>query len=521
MRRTALRRQLTARKSIDKLIRDSEEPEHALRKTLGPWSLTALGIGAVIGSGIFTVIGTAMAGQHFDAPSIGDTPLLHWLLYHSAMAGRPGAGPALALSLVLVAIVCIFTGLCYAELASMIPIAGSAYTYTYATMGELTAWIIGWDLILEYAFSNMSVSVGFAAHIVDLLDWFGLHPPLQWISPAYLPTGLQDMAGNSLYKSGWHFGFNVPAFLVVMILTVILVRGIRESARANNIMVLIKIAAILVFVFFAASFIKPHYWHPFMPNGWTGVLTGGSIIFFTYIGFDSVSTAAEECKNPRRDVPFGILATLVVCTVLYGSVAIVLSGIVPWQSVMGDAAPVVNALKKLSLQPGGAGLYWVRLFVLLGALLGMISSILVFQLGQARVWFAMSRDRLLPEVFGRIHAQFRTPAVATWVAGFVVGIPAGLLDIGTVSNLSNIGTLFAFVLVSVGVLILRYREPERYRGFRAPLGPVFPVLSIIFCIVLMMGLEVMTWVRFFVWLAAGLVIYFTYSRHRSEFAKPR
>jgi basic amino acid/polyamine antiporter, APA family len=513
--------QLLARKSIDKLIRDSEEPEHSLKKTLGPWSLTALGIGAVIGSGIFTVIGTAMAGEKFDQPSIGNTPLIHWLIHHSAMDGRPGAGPALALSLVLVAIVCAFTGLCYAELASMIPIAGSAYTYTYATMGELIAWIIGWDLILEYAFSNMSVSVGFAAHVVDLLDWFGVHPALRWISPAYLPTGLQDLAGKNLYAPGWHFGFNVPAFLIVMILTVILVRGIRESARANNIMVLIKIVAILVFVFAAASFIKPRYWHPFMPEGWTGVLTGGSIIFFTYIGFDSVSTAAEECKNPQRDVPIGILATLFACTVLYGAVAIVLSGIVPWQSVMGDAAPVVNALKRLSLLPGGSGLHWVRLFVLLGAILGMISSILVFQLGQARVWFSMSRDGLLPAVFGRIHSQFRTPAVATWVAGFVVGIPAGLLDIGTVSNLSNIGTLFAFVLVSIGVLILRYREPERHRGFRAPLGPLFPVLSIVFCIVLMMGLEVLTWIRFFAWLVIGLLIYYFYSRHRSEFANPR
>jgi len=299
------------------------------------------------------------------------------------------------------------------------------------------------------------------------------------------------------------------------------VRGIRESARANNIMVLVKIAAILVFVVAAAGFIKPHYWHPFMPNGWTGVLTGGSIIFFTYIGFDSVSTAAEECNHPQRDLPIGILATLIACTVLYGAVAISLSGIVPWQSVMGDAAPVVNALKRLSLQPGGSSLVWVRLFVLIGALLGMISSILVFQLGQARVWFAMSRDRLLPEVFGRIHAQFRTPAVATWVAGFVVGIPAGLLDIGTVSNLSNIGTLFAFVLVSIGVLILRYREPDRHRGFRVPLGPLFPILSIVFCVVLMTGLEVITWIRFFAWLAVGLVIYFLYSRHRSEFAKVR
>ncbi|MGA9070825.1 MAG: amino acid permease [Terracidiphilus sp.] len=518
MRRSALLKQLSARKSIDKLLADSIEPEYALKKSLGPWSLTALGIGAVIGSGIFTVIGTAMAGQKFDVPNIRDTPLLHYILHHTAMAGRPGAGPALALSLVLVAIVCAFTGLCYAELASMIPIAGSAYTYTYATMGELVAWIIGWDLILEYAFSNMSVSVGFAAHIVDLMDWFGWHPPLRWISPAYLPTGLQDLAGNDLYKSGWHFGFNVPAFLVVMILTVILVRGIRESARANNIMVLVKMAAILVFIFAGASFIKPHYWHPFMPNGWTGVLTGGSIIFFSYIGFDSVSTAAEECRNPQRDLPIGILATLVVCTLLYGGVAIVLSGIVPWQSVMGDAAPVVNALKKLSLLPGSGGLQWVRLFVLVGALLGMISSILVFQLGQARVWYAMSRDGLLPTVFGRIHPKFRTPDVATWVAGFAVGIPGGLLDIGTVSNLSNIGTLFAFVLVAAAVLILRFREPERPRSFRTPLGPIFPVLSILFCIVLMMGLEVMTWMAFFAWLVIGLVIYFLYSRHRSEFA---
>ena len=508
-----------ARKSIDKLILESEVPEQSLKKTLGPWSLTALGIGAVIGSGIFTVIGTAMAGQQFDTPSISNTPLIHYLLQHTAMAGRPGAGPALALSLVLVAIVCVFTGLCYAEMASMIPIAGSAYTYTYATLGELVAWIIGWDLILEYAFSNMSVSVGFAAHIVDLLDWFGLHLPATWVSPAYLPTGLQDMAGNSIYNAGWHFGFNIPAFLVVMILTVILVRGIQESARTNNILVIIKIAAILVFIFAAASFVKPHYWHPFMPNGWSGVLTGGSIIFFTYIGFDSVSTAAEECKNPQRDVPFGIISTLIACTVLYGGVALVLSGIVPWQSVMGDAAPVVNALKRLSGQPGGAILHWIRLIVLIGAMLGMISSILVFQLGQARVWFAMSRDGLLPKVFSRIHAQFRTPAVATWVAGFVVGIPAGLLDIGTVSNLSNIGTLFAFVLVSIAVMILRYREPERPRGFRTPCGPLFPVLSVIFCIILMMGLEVLTWATFFIWLLIGLVIYFSYSRHRSEFAK--
>ena len=485
---------------------------------MGPWSLTALGIGAVIGAGIFTVIGTAMAGQHFDTSSILNAPVLDYMIHHSATLGRPGAGPAIALSLVLVAMVCAFTALCYAELASMIPIAGSAYTYTYATLGEIVAWIIGWDLILEYAVSNMTVSVGFAAHLVDLFDWFGVHPPLRWISPAYLPGGLTDLKGTVLWSPGWHFGFDWPAFLIVMILTVVLVRGIRESAETNNVMVLIKIAAILIFVSAGAAFVNPDHWHPFMPRGWSGVLTGGSIIFFTYIGFDSVSTAAEEATNPQKDIPIGILATLFVCTVLYLAVAVTLSGLVPWQSVLDDAAPVVNALKKLSVIPGAHRLHWVRLAVLFGAMTGMISSLLVYQLGQARVWFAMSRDGLLPRVFSHVHPRFRTPAFSTWVAGFVVGIPAGLFDIGTLADLSNIGTLFAFVLVSIGVIILRYREPDRPRGFRAPFGPVIPVLSVVCCILLMAGLPILTWLRFFAWLVIGLVIYFFYSRHHSEFA---
>jgi APA family basic amino acid/polyamine antiporter len=538
-----------------------------------------LGIGAVIGSGIFTVIGTAISGEQFDTSSVLNTPLADFLIRHSAMAGRPGAGPAIALSLMLVAIVCALTGLCYAELASMIPIAGSAYTYTYATLGELIAWIIGWDLILEYAGSNMTVSVGFAAHVVDLLDWFGLHPSPKWISPAYLPDGLQDLAGNWLYQPGWHFGFNIPAFLIVLILTVILVRGIRESASANNTMVGLKLVAILIFIFAVIGFIHPGNWHPFMPNGWSGVLTGGSIIFFTYIGFDSVSTAAEECRNPQRDMPIGIIATLVVCTVLYVAVAVCLTGLVPWQSMVGDAAPVVNALKKLSILPGGHSLHWVRLIVLFGAIMGMISSILVYQLGQSRVWFSMSRDGLLPRVFSSVHPVFRTPAFSTWVAGIVVAIPSGLFDIGTLADLSNIGTLFAFVLVSVGVIVLRYREPERRRGFRVPFGPerqktvakdlletgailivavavcvaiglfvpggtylkavldiffligvvlrlsriipLIPIFSVIFCILLMAGLPIITWCRFVIWLVIGLVIYFFYSRHRSEFAQSR
>ncbi len=498
-------------------------PETALKKSLGPISITALGIGAVIGSGIFTVIGTAIGGNPAALANWQESPVIDLILHHGHVAGRPGAGPALALSMILVAIVCCFTGLCYAELASMIPIAGSAYTYTYATLGELIAWIIGWDLILEYAFSNMSVSVGFAAHFVDLLNWLGINLSPKWLSPAFLPQGLQDLAGHDIYKPGWHFGFNIPAFIIVILLTMVLVRGIRESARTNNFMVLIKIVAILVFIFVGIHFIHPSYYVPFSPNGWSGVLAGGSIIFFTYIGFDSISTASEECKNPQRDVPFGIIATLIVCTILYVGVALVLTGIVPWKSVIGDAAPVVNALKRLTIaykgMPGGSLLHWTRLIVLIGAIIGMVSSILVFQLGQARVWFAMSRDRLLPDIFSRIHPKFRTPAFATWIAGILVAIPAGLFDVGTLAELSNIGTLFAFVLVSIGVLVLRHKQPERRRGFRVPGGPIFPVLSVLFCILLMAGLPARTWERFFIWLIIGLFVYFLYSRKRSEFYK--
>jgi len=509
--------QIFACKSIDKLIADSEEPEHRLKKTLGPWSLTALGIGAVIGSGIFTVVGTAIAGQKFDTSSILNAPVADYIVHHTATLGRPGAGPALALSLVLVAIVCCFTGLCYAELASMIPIAGSAYTYTYATMGELIAWIIGWDLILEYAVSNMAVSVGFAAHMAATFEWFGWHPSLRWTTPAYLPGGLSDLAGNMLYAPGWHFGFNFPAFLIVMLLTIVLVRGVRESAETNNVMVLLKIAAILAFIFVGMRFIHPTNYHPFAPEGWAGILTGGSIIFFTYIGFDSVSTAAEEARNPQKDLPFGIIMTLVVCTLLYIAVAVVLTGVVNWRSLVDDAAPVVNSMSKLAGTTKSALLHWTELAVLFGAMMGMISSLLVFQLGQARVWFSMSRDGLLPRMFGRVHPRFRTPAVATWIAGFLVGIPGGILDIGTLSDLSNIGTLFAFVLVSIGVIILRYKQPDRRRGFRAPGGIAAPILSVMFCVLLMAGLPILTWIRFFVWLIIGLTVYMLYSRYRSEF----
>ncbi|HTS70049.1 MAG TPA: amino acid permease [Terriglobia bacterium] len=498
--------QLLQKKSIDKLIADANLPGHRLRKSLGPWSLTALGIGAIIGTGIFILTGTAAAGEVLEMHSVLKAPLLDLLLHGTkaiGTAGRPGAGPGIALSFLLVAIACALAGLCYAELASMIPIAGSAYTYSYATLGEIVAWIIGWDLILEYAVSNMAVAVGFSAYVDSLLGGFGLRLPACISQPVF---------DDSLHRTGSYF--NVPGFLIVMILTVILVMGIRESAGANNVMVGIKITAILIFIIAASRFIHVSNWKPFMPNGWQGVLTGGAIVFFTYIGFDSVSTAAEECKNPQRDVPFGIIASLVICATLYITVALVLTGVQYWPTLR-NAAPVANALMAL-------GLPNVMKWVTIGALTGMISSMLVFQLGQARVWFAMSRDGLLPAVFSKVHSRFLTPHISTWVAGFAVAIPSGLFNIGTLADLSNIGTLFAFVLVSLGVLMLRRTQPDRRRSFRTPWVPAVPILSIVSCIILMASLPLETWLRFLVWLAIGLAIYLTYSRHHSEFGgKPR
>jgi len=487
-------------KSIDRLIADTEVAERRLKRVLGPWSLAALGVGAIIGTGIFVLTGTAAAGEQLAYESILKAPVLDVLLHGRdalSVTGRPGAGPAIALSFLLVAIACGLAGLCYAELASMIPVAGSAYTYTYATLGELVAWIIGWDLILEYAVSNMAVAVGFSAHVDALLQSFGVQLPRELITPAYSSA------------QGWALHFNLPGFLIVLMLTALLVVGIRESAGANNTMVAVKLTAILVFVFAAGRYIDTANWHPFFPNGWQGVLTGGAIVFFTYIGFDSVSTAAEECQNPQRDLPFGILVSLAVCATLYITVAIVLTGVQPYATFLGDAAPVASALKALGLES-------VQRWVVVGALTGMISSLLVFQLGQARVWFAMSRDGLLPAAFSRVHPRFRTPHVSTWIAGILVAIPSGIFDIGTLADLSNIGTLFAFSLVAAGVLVLRRSQPERPRAFRVPWVPGVPLTAIACCLVLMVSLPLETWIRFVVWLVIGLGIYFGYSRKRSR-----
>ena len=574
--------QLLARKSIDKLIAESEEPEHRLKKTLGPWSLTALGIGAIIGSGIFVLTGTAAAGEYFQAPNIIRAQVLDLIvnfLRHGGTAnvlmhGRPPAGPGIAVSFILVAVACSFAGLCYAELASMIPIAGSAYTYSYATLGEIFAWIIGWDLILEYAVSNVAVAVGFSGYLKAQLASFGLVIPDKWSTP-FLAAG---------ERTGAYFNF--PAFIVMMILTWLLVRGVRESAETNNIMVVVKLGAIITFLVVGGMLVNKQNWHPFMPSGFGGVVTGGAIIFFTYIGFDSVSTAAEEAKAPQKDIPFGIIASLIVCTILYVGVALVLLGMMPYPmfrsgtqvvQLQVDHAPEVaesaRAMSKVayvqasnettlrvvvdgSADEAGlvahdisqvasmaghqvhsssvsnasdapvayalATLGASRIFqaiIIIGALTGMLSSLLVFQYGQTRIWFAMSRDRLLPRIFSAVHPRFKTPHWSTWIAGLLVGIPAGIFDIGSAADLANIGTLFAFVLVSLGVIVLRRTQPDRPRGFKVPLVPLFPLISVVLCGGLMTGLTVVTWIRFFVWLAIGLVIYFAYSQRHSEFYK--
>jgi APA family basic amino acid/polyamine antiporter len=500
--------QLLRCKNIDQLIADAEDPEKRLKKTLGWISLTALGIGAIIGSGIFVLTGTAAAGEYFQAPSILHAQVLDLIVNFLRggstasvlMHGRPPAGPSIAISFVLVAIACGFAGLCYAELASMIPIAGSAYTYSYATLGEIFAWIIGWDLILEYVVSNVAVAISFSAYTKAQLLSFGIPLPDRWSTP--------------VWESGHWTGayFNIPGFLIIFVLTVLLVRGIRESAKANNVMVAVKIGAILLFLLIGGMLVHPANWKPFAPSGFGGIVTGGAIVFFTYIGFDSVSTAAEEAKNPQRDLPIGIILSLIVCTILYVGVSIVLLGMMRYTTfVSGDAAeaPVAYALHTL-----GAS-HFAQTVIIVGALMGMISSLLVFQYGQARIWYAMSRDCLFPKLFARIHPKYKTPHMSTWVAGFAVGIPAGIFAVSDVADLSNIGTLFAFVLVSLGVIILRRKQPERPRGFRVPFVPLFPIIAIVLCGGLMTGLTVITWIRFLLWLALGLVIYYLYSRKRS------
>jgi APA family basic amino acid/polyamine antiporter len=485
--------QLTRRKSVADAHADSERAEGALKRTLTAVDLTALGIGAIIGAGVFSSTGTAAAGN-FDA-------LGHML--------RPGAGPALILSYGFTAIACGFAALCYAEMAAMIPIAGSAYTYAYVTLGEFLAWIIGWDLILEYAVGNVAVAASWSSYFQDFLAGFGIHLP-GWLGSTYT-TATPEVLRSAPHLFGLPIILNVPAFLIVALLTVVLVIGVKESARFNAAMVALKVALVIGFIVAGAFYVKPGNWHPFAPHGFTGVMTGASLVFFAYIGFDAVSTTAEEAKNPQRDLPIGMIASLVICTVLYVALTAVLTGITHYTK-LGVADPLTVALHDAHLEK----LAGIMSF---GAVIAMTAVLLVFQLGQPRIFLSMARDGLLPsKFFAAVHPRFRTPWKSTILTGAVVGGGAMFADITTWIEFTNIGTLFAFVLVSAGVIALRRYEPDRPRPFRCPWVPVVPLISIICCVSLMIPLPWKTWFRFVVWMAAGLIIYFAYSRHRSRLA---
>ncbi|MCC6317689.1 MAG: amino acid permease [Gemmatimonadaceae bacterium] len=482
-----------------------------LRRSLTKWHLTALGVGATIGAGIFATTGTAIVGD----------------------AVRPGAGPAIVFSFLLTAVACGFAALCYAEFAAMVPISGSAYTYSYAALGEFIAWIIGWDLIVEYAVGNIGVAIGWSGHFRELLSHIGLNLPA-WLATDYRSahdafnavSGGSTDAAQQFLASAWTAAprlgtlpviVNLPAALVVFVMTVVLVKGVRESATLNNWMVLLKIGIILFFIAVGLFLIQPSNWTDpaqggFAPNGFAGVSAAAAIIFFAYIGFDAVSTAAEEAENPARDMPFGIIMSLVVCTVLYILLSAVMTGMAPWRQ-LGTAEPMITALQYAD---GPAVLLNASRFIIaLGAVIAMGSVLLVFQMGQPRIFFSMARDGLLPPFMAKVHPKYRTPWVGTIITGTFVATFAAFANIAEVVDLTNIGTLFAFVLVSIGVIVLRYREPDRPRPFRVPGAPFTPIISVLACLYLMMQLPRITWIRFGIWLALGLVVYFLYGYRNS------
>jgi APA family basic amino acid/polyamine antiporter len=507
--------QVLRKKSPDHLIEEAAAPERQLKRALGAFDLTCIGIGAIIGTGIFALAGTAAAGEQATAVgSIFKTPVLNfiqsWITHAPLVFGRPGAGPAVMISFVVAGIACGFAALCYAELASMIPVAGSAYTYSYATLGEIIAWIIGWDLILEYAVGNMAVAVGWSGYFVRLCGSAGIKFPLWLVSDSETARNTIAAGGDAVanYSSttlpiiaGHAIVLNLPALLIVAAVTVLLIYGIRESARTNTTIVIIKLAVVVFVIAFGAFMVHPTNWHPFVPTGIGGVMSGAAIVFFAFIGFDAVSTTAEETRNPQRDMPIGIIASLIICTLLYVLMAAVITGMRKYTTYFGDPAAVATAF---------SGQRWAQALISAGALAGITSVLLVFQLGQPRIFMAMARDGLLPQYFAKIHPRFRTPHITTIWTGVFVGGVAAFVDIGSLADLTNIGTLFAFILVCLGVIILRRSDPSRPRPFRVPMSPVFPILGVFFCFVLMLSLPIETWLRFFAWLAIGLCIYFFY-----------
>jgi len=458
-----------------------------LRRALGALNLTTLGIGAIIGAGIFVLTGTA-AAQY--------------------------AGPAIVFSFIFAGLGCLFAGLCYAEFAAMIPIAGSAYTYGYATLGELIAWIIGWDLILEYMFGAATVAVGWSGYFGAFMNEIGLT-----LSKGMSSAPLAYVDGTGFTRTG--AAFNIPAFVLVLLMTALLVVGIKESATFNNGIVILKIAIVLLVIGFGFAYVNRANWHPFLPAntgeyghfGWSGVLRGAGVVFFAYIGFDAVSTAAQEAKNPQRDMPIGILSSLAICTVLYILMALVLTGLANY-TTLNVPHPVFVAV-----EAAGPALVWLQPIVNIGAILGLASVVLVMLMGQPRIFFSMARDGLLPAVFGKVHPRFQTPYVTTILTGCVAAIVAGLFDVGTLAELVNIGTLLAFVIVCAGVIVLRYVNPNLERPFRTPFVPLVPILGILICGYIMTGLPQATWDRLIVWLVIGLVIYFSYGKRHSKLGR--
>jgi len=517
---------LWSTKSISLLQEEaSSDGEHSLRRALGAWNLTLLGIGAIIGAGIFVLTGTA-AAQY--------------------------AGPAVVLSFVVAGLGCLFAGLCYAEFAAMIPIAGSAYTYGYATLGEFIAWIIGWDLILEYLFGASTVAVGWSGYFTAFLREVGFALPPAWTSAPLNVEGTHTLVRNSMCVSNNHvLGvdslstaagsvggapealcaaaggvmqagiINLPAMVLIGLMTALLVVGIRESARFNNLIVFLKVGIVFLVIGFGFMYVKASNWSPFLPPntgefgefGWTGVIRAAAVVFFAYIGFDAVSTAAQEAKHPQRDMPIGILASLAVCTVLYILMALVMTGMAHY-SELNVPHPVFVAIEK-----AGPQLRWLGYFVNVGAIAGLASVVLVMLMGQPRIFYAMSRDGLLPPVFGKVHPKFRTPYVTTILTGAVAALVAGFFPIALLGELVSIGTLLAFVIVCAGIIVLRRTKPDIPRPFRTPLVPLVPILGILICLGMMAFLPADTWIRLLVWMALGIVIYFLYGRKHSRVGK--